>query len=69
MGTCSEEALHAQREYAADSKKLGYGPGRIYEGVPSSPKGFGVGGQSYSNFLAFAVLPVRNLVLILNNMA
>ena len=36
---------------AVDSKKLEYGPGTIYAGVPSS-LGFGVGGQQYSNFLA-----------------
>ena len=34
-----------------DSKELEYGPGTIYAGCPSS-LGFGVGGPSYSNFLA-----------------
>ena len=34
-----------------DSKKLEYGPGATYAGSPSS-LGFGVGGKSYSNFLA-----------------
>ena len=34
-----------------DSKKLEYGSGTIYAGVPSS-LGFGVRGLSYSNFLA-----------------
>ena len=33
------------------SRKLEYGPGTIYADVPSSP-GFGVGGLSYSKFLA-----------------
>ena len=37
-----------------DSKKLEYGPGAIYAGFPSS-LGFGVGGQSCSNFLASTV--------------
>ena len=37
---------------AADFNKLEYGSGTICAGVPSSP-GFGVGGQSYSNFLAY----------------
>ena len=41
---------------AVDSKKLEYGPGTIYAMLldPSS-LGFGVGGQSYSNLLAFLV--------------
>ena len=34
-----------------DYKELEYGPKAIYAGFPSSP-GFGVRGQSYSNFLA-----------------
>ena len=38
-----------------DSKKLEYGPGKIYDAVPSS-LGFGVGGQSYSNLLASTVI-------------
>ena len=37
--------------YTVDSKKLEYGPGTIYVGCASS-RGFEVGGQSYSNFLA-----------------
>ena len=37
-----------------DSKQLGYRPGVIYSGFPSS-LGYGVGGQSYSNFLASTV--------------
>ena len=37
-----------------DSKKLEYGPGTKYAGLPSS-LGFGAGGQSYSNFLASTV--------------
>ena len=32
-----------------------YGPGTIDAGFPSYPA-FGVGGQSYSNFLAFTVV-------------
>ena len=36
-----------------DSKKLEDGPGKLYAGVPPS-LGFGVGGQSYCNFLASA---------------
>ena len=36
------------------SKKLEYGPGTICAGCPSSP-GFGVGGQSYSNFPAYTL--------------
>ena len=36
------------------SKKLEYGPGTIYPGCPSF-LGVGVGGQSYSNFLASTV--------------
>ena len=35
-------------------KQLEYGPGTIYAGFRSSP-GFGVRGQSYSNFLASSV--------------
>ena len=38
----------------ADSKKLAYGPGTFYAGFPVS-LGFGVGGQSYSNFWASTV--------------
>ena len=34
-----------------------WGPGMIYAGFPS-PLGFGVGGQSYSNFAASTVYPV-----------
>ena len=34
-----------------DCKKLEYVPGLIYVGFPSS-EGFGVAGESYSNFLA-----------------
>ena len=37
-----------------DSNTLEYGPGTIYAGFPSS-EGFGVGGQSYSNFPASTV--------------
>ena len=37
-----------------DSKKLEYEPGTIHVGVPSS-LGVGVGGPSYSNFLASTV--------------
>ena len=37
-----------------DSTKLEYGHGTIDAGSPSS-QGFGVGGQSYSNFLASIV--------------
>ena len=39
---------------AVDSKKLEHGAGAIYAGFPSS-LGFGVGGQSYSHFLASTV--------------
>ena len=38
-----------------DSKKSGYEPGTIYASFPSTP-GFGVGRQSYSNFLAATVV-------------
>ena len=41
---------------AVDSKTLEYGPGTNYAGFPSSLC-FGVGGPSYSNFLASTVLP------------
>ena len=37
------------------SKKLEYGPGTIYAGVPSSLC-FAVGGQSYSSFLGSSVV-------------
>ena len=37
-----------------DSNKLVYHPGTIYDGLSSS-LGFGVVGQSYSNFLASTV--------------
>ena len=37
-----------------DPIKLEYGSGTMYAGFPSSP-GFGVGGPSYSNFLASPV--------------
>ena len=37
------------------SRKLEYGSGPFYAGVPSS-LGFRVGGQSYSNFLASTVI-------------
>ena len=37
-----------------DSQKLEHEPGTIYASCPSSP-GFGVGGQSYSSFLASTV--------------
>ena len=37
-----------------DSKELEYGPGTICAGFACS-LGFGVGGQSYSNFLASTV--------------
>ena len=37
-----------------DSKKLEYGPGTIYGGVPCFLS-FGIGGQSYANFLASPV--------------
>ena len=46
--------IYTERERereSVDSKKLEYGPVTIYAGFPSS-LGFGVGGQSYSNFLA-----------------
>ena len=39
---------------AVDSRKLEHGPGRMYGGVPSF-LGFGVGGQSYLNFLVSTV--------------
>ena len=38
-----------------DSQEFEYGPGKIYDGVPSSP-GLEVGGQSYSHFLKSAVI-------------
>ena len=37
-----------------DSKKLEYGPGSIYAGVPAF-QAFGNGGQAYSNFRASTV--------------
>ena len=40
--------------FTVDSKQLEYGPGTICAGFPSS-LGFGVWGQSYSNFLTFTV--------------
>ena len=40
--------------YIVDSKKLAYGSGTILAAFPSSLS-FGVGGQSYSNFLASTV--------------
>ena len=39
-----------------NSKKLEFGPGAIYAVFPSS-LGYGVGGQSSSNFLASSVKP------------
>ena len=45
------------------SKKFEYGPGTIFAGFPSS-LGFGVGGQSYSNFLAAAAAQLRLLRLL-----
>ena len=38
------------RTLTVDSKKLEYGPGTMFAGFPSL--GFGLGGLSYSNFLA-----------------
>ena len=46
----------AIRACTVDSKKLEYGPGTRYSGFPSF-LGFGVGGQSYSNFLISTVVP------------
>ena len=43
--------IQIRPEMGVDSKNLEDGPRTIYAGVPSS-LGFGVGGQSYSNFLA-----------------
>ena len=43
------------RSPTVDSKLLEYGPRMIYAGVPSS-EAFGIGGQSYSNFLASTFL-------------
>ena len=40
-------ALGKSKGLAEDSKRLEYGPGTIYTGVPSSLS-FGVGGQFYS---------------------
>ena len=37
-----------------DSRKLEYGTGKIYGGFPSF-RSFGIGGRSYSNFLASTV--------------
>ena len=49
--------LHRSRcrcRYTVDYQKFEYGPGTIYAGCPSL--GFGIGGLSYSKFLA----PTRN---------
>ena len=46
------ERERERQRYRVDSNKLEYGPGTIYAGCPSS-LGFGVAGQTYSNFLAF----------------
>ena len=43
--------------YTVGSRKFEYGPGTNYGGVPSFV-GFGVGGQSYSNFLASTVADI-----------
>ena len=45
--------------YTVDSKKLEHGSGTIYAGVPSC-LGFGVGGQSYCNFLASTVYVISS---------
>ena len=42
-----------------DCKKLECGPGTFHDGCPSS-LGIGVGGQSYSNFLASTVGVSKN---------
>ena len=49
-----ETRLGSYSRTKADSKKMEYGPGTVYAVCPSS-HAFGVGGQSYSNFLAFTV--------------
>ena len=58
LSACSAERMSDElRDFMSatvDSQQLEYGPGRIYAGFPSS-LGFGVGGQSYSNFLASTV--------------
>ena len=46
-----------------DSKKLEYGPGTMLAGVSSSPA-VGVGGQSYSNFLASTVGRIETFLVI-----
>ena len=48
---------------AVDSKKLEYGPGTICAGFPSS-LGFGLGGQSCSDFLACTVSAISEETLV-----
>ena len=49
-----DTANSLQIPFTVDSKKLKYEPRTIYDGFPST-LGFGVGGKSYSNFLASTV--------------
>ena len=53
-GVCQSTAAIFHRGNTVDSKTLKHRPRTIYAVVPSSP-GFGVGGQSCSNFLESTV--------------
>ena len=52
--------IQARPRSEVDSKMLEYGSGTIYAGFPSS-LAFGVGEQSYSNFLASSVHEVQSI--------